>query len=455
MDFTNTLLAYLSRCLVALFMVLLLAIMIEPRYSRKKTTAILSTSLVLIYIEHYAIYLLFGQEVLIDIYIYTCLLCDFILYNILSAKRNMRMVFSFFIAAIMDIWGLLLTHMISLFFVNMGIALFISRLLVFSLCIFIVWRYFKKPLKHLTKAATSGLGLWTLICTVIFLLISLISRLSERISTLICPIQNEFIYCSFMVIALLIYLSVFGYLYNKYQRYNVLQREELMKIQIGSLKLQLNSMEAAQKEARILRHDVRHYITQMQVLLEEGHVDTALECLSQYSDKLVNFRNTAHEIYTDNIVINATLQYFLSYAEHQGIATETHISLPKVLPIDEYEMAIFLSNALENACHACTDMPEDQTRSITVVCNAETSLFVHIKNTYYGEILLDENGLPTSDLKGHGIGTKSIHSFLDKYNGVYHYEVDKEFFSLQIMIPLPLPENSSMMEISEELLASD
>ena len=61
-----------------------------------------------------------------------------------------------------------------------------------------------------------------------------------------------------------------------------------------------------------------------------------------------------------------------------------------------------------------------------------------ISNSFSGDIVFDEDGLPktTKDKNGyHGFGTKSIKAIVDKYNGTLNIKVIDNVFYLMILIP--------------------
>lgn len=58
---------------------------------------------------------------------------------------------------------------------------------------------------------------------------------------------------------------------------------------------------------------------------------------------------------------------------------------------------------------------------------------MQISNPYEGEIKLDKKNKPINTNENHGIGTKSIQEFVDKYNLMLDYEITKEKFSISII----------------------
>lgn len=62
------------------------------------------------------------------------------------------------------------------------------------------------------------------------------------------------------------------------------------------------------------------------------------------------------------------------------------------------------------------------------------NLVLEVANTYDGDVQLDEQGMPVAREQGHGIGTRSIMVFVDKYDGVLNYKAGKSMFRLRLLV---------------------
>ena len=58
---------------------------------------------------------------------------------------------------------------------------------------------------------------------------------------------------------------------------------------------------------------------------------------------------------------------------------------------------------------------------------------IEVSNTFCGEIKFDDDGIPVTDKEGHGIGTRSIVAFCNKYNAFYEFKTKGDKFILHIM----------------------
>ncbi len=132
-------------------------------------------------------------------------------------------------------------------------------------------------------------------------------------------------------------------------------------------------------------------------------------------------------------IINAVFSSYSLQAQYQKIRIDAHIALSDPLPMEESELAIVFANALENAVHACSKLPQEQ-RVIRCRAISRPRLMFRISNPCPGPILFDQEGLPVSSREGHGLGSQSIASFCKKYRALYHYELKDGWFSLQVTL---------------------
>ena len=75
------------------------------------------------------------------------------------------------------------------------------------------------------------------------------------------------------------------------------------------------------------------------------------------------------------------------------------IALQDALPVDEDGLAIVIANALENAIHACQELPAGQ-REIRCKMVDAPGIMLEISNPCAGGLSFDSNGLPVAQRKG-------------------------------------------------------
>ena len=122
---------------------------------------------------------------------------------------------------------------------------------------------------------------------------------------------------------------------------------------------------------------------------------------------------------------------FGSKAKQSGILLTIDAKLPDSLPFSDTELCSLLSNALENAMHACERITDSKKRIIRLcVYDKNNKLCIDIRNSYQSEPTFHQ-GLPVSKEQGHGFGTKSMAHVVEKHGGVFRFFVKDGWFIFQ------------------------
>ncbi len=183
-------------------------------------------------------------------------------------------------------------------------------------------------------------------------------------------------------------------------------------------------------QARILRHDLRHTLRSISALLEHGDTEAALRYIGSTDRRILG---TQTPQYCENRVLNAILAYYLEGAMAEGIQVDTRLDIPEDLPVDAAELANVFANAIENAREACRRLPAEQPKCIRVTCVSHPSFVLEIANTYQGKVVFDVWGRPVSQRPGHGLGTRSIQSFVRGCGALLDYQTEDGYFKLRIL----------------------
>ena len=238
--------------------------------------------------------------------------------------------------------------------------------------------------------------------------------------------------CSLALLNVVVSYGVIFFLFRKIISDSELREEQhLLKSQIQAMERQNDMLKEREERLRISRHDLRHYIAELRMLLESDNTEEALRVLG-----ICDEQNITTEVpqYCDNPTINAILAYYIQKAEQDGITVRTDCRLPEQLPVEASELAIVLANTIENAIHACSRVPESKERLIKIKVISTPQFALEIANSYEGIVKFDENGVPVSDKIGHGLGTKSISAFVEKHDGVIEYNADGTLFRLRLLV---------------------
>lgn len=216
------------------------------------------------------------------------------------------------------------------------------------------------------------------------------------------------------------------------------KRMQLQQVQ-NSLNLQLkqsvheiSTLRESQELTRQYRHDLRHHLQYISACIENHQEEQAQKYISGICKEIEAQRV---ECYCENEAANLIFSSFVGRARNDGITMNISGALPAFLLIADSDLCVLLSNALENAIHASKPFAaEGKAASIDVqFYEKEGKIFLQITNPCKKEIPF-EKGIPVSDQPGHGIGVQSICAIVERYKGVYSFQVKEERFILRLFL---------------------
>ena len=234
----------------------------------------------------------------------------------------------------------------------------------------------------------------------------------------------------FMPSTISVFYFVFVILYYaETQKQANLQREkDMLDAQFRLAQTEFASLRQLQQNAAAYRHDMRHHFTLLQGLASKEHIEGIKEYLRTAQsdmDAITPLR------FCENETVNLILSAFATKAKQGSILLSVDAKLPDSLPFSDTELCSLLSNALENAIHACEQIPDSNKRIIQLrVYSKNTKLCIDIRNSYQAEPIFQQ-GLPVSKEQGHGFGTKSMVHIVEKHGGVFQFSVKDGWFIFQ------------------------
>lgn len=188
-----------------------------------------------------------------------------------------------------------------------------------------------------------------------------------------------------------------------------------------------------ESQTAIYRHDMRHHLNIIEGYLSAGKPEQASEYIQSVQagvDAITPRR------FCENETVNLLCSAFANKAAQTGVNLTAALRLPKDISIPDTELCSLLSNGLENALHAASQM-EPQDKWIRFYCEKDMNkLLIEIKNPYRSEPVM-QNGIPVSNQPGHGYGCRSIRTIAERHNGLYSFDAADGIFTLRVVLPLP------------------
>lgn len=200
-----------------------------------------------------------------------------------------------------------------------------------------------------------------------------------------------------------------------------------MREQLTVLKEYNRLMQQGREKVAVMRHDLRHSYRLISVMLQKNELDAAKD----YVDKQeILLGRTKVKNFCDNLLVNAALSFYISRAENLGIKVRHKINLPEKFSTDESDLALLLSNLLENAINACSNQKSaDKFISVTIQ-SIESQCVLEIINSCGSAVRFDEKNYPQASAEGHGFGIASVKLFSRKYHAYTDFILEGDLFKV-------------------------
>ena len=220
--------------------------------------------------------------------------------------------------------------------------------------------------------------------------------------------------------------------YGEIQKQASIQRErDMLDTQFRLAQTEFASLRQMQQNAAAYRHDMRHHFALLQGLASKERIEEIKEYLRTAQSDIDTITPLR---FCENETVNLILSAFATKAKQSGILLMVDAKLPDSLAFSDTELCSLLSNALENAIHACENIADSDKRYIKLrMYSKNNKLCIEICNSYQTEPIFHQ-GLPVSKEQGHGFGTKSMAHIVEKHGGICRFLVKDGLFIFQATI---------------------
>ena len=235
----------------------------------------------------------------------------------------------------------------------------------------------------------------------------------------------------FLPLFLCIMFLLFCVLYhNEYRNKAAAEhKEQLIRLTLEEQAKEIKAMERSSFEIRLLRHDLRLFLNNLSMCVENNDKETAQKLIRSYVD---NVEATTVTKYCSNTTINYILSSFNAQCLARNISFVCQINL-NTLNCDEIMLSTILSNALDNALNAQEKLPAKKRQIHLLLKSHCDKLLLSIKNPF-GEPPIFQDGIPVSTKSNHGYGTKSIVYLTQKMGGHCQFKVQNGYLIFQLII---------------------
>ena len=142
-------------------------------------------------------------------------------------------------------------------------------------------------------------------------------------------------------------------------------------------------------------------------------------------------------IKTNNVIVDAILNSKYRETLEKGIIFIFQLNDLSKINLSDEDIVVILSNLLSNAIEACEKYSGKKVIKLKFIKEGD-DIIISVKNTYNGELEIRDGEIQSSKLTDNderGIGIKNIIDVIEKYQGSYTIQNDKEEFYFSIMLP--------------------
>lgn len=441
----DILLYYLHTALTLPLLYCINVSMLEIRCSKKQTYCIVILGL---FCSAILDGLLFLKKIdVVSIYSYgviTTVIPSFICLFIISKRRDISFFFTFLteivLTAITTSLSYLIAYVLPFNFTVTEILIHIALLLF--LCAvnkFYLSEQYKEAVAHYPVHWGYYLPIPVSFLIIWAMFIEFTSQYKDTTHKIIVPYMN-YIYeenipillfllgISFYIILLLLSVIIKNYSY-------FLKREEnsALQFQITSLKKLLKNYEDNNNKLQIFRHDMRHHLNTLMMLLKNNDVSNALSYLKAISGDLETTKTIR---FSKNSILNCLLSFYHEEFQKSKIKFDCTIQVRESLFLTKFETEIgaVISNILENALHAVNNIPNHTNQTVRFqFIEHNKQYLITCENAYFNKVILNDKHHPISLRQGHGLGTRSILAFEKKMQATVTYKIDSNKFCINIL----------------------
>lgn len=179
------------------------------------------------------------------------------------------------------------------------------------------------------------------------------------------------------------------------------------------------------EETHKLKHDMKHFLNHLCLMLETHEYECAIKLLKEYQTDIDTLNLLA---YTNHKTINVILNHYLERAKLEQADFTYSINLTNEPKLSERKFYILLSNALDNAF---THGTEPKTVRLNI---DQLQQYVRIRIMNLTQ-LHDLSELKIDRKQDHGFGIKSMKQIVKEADGEIFFDIQNGWLSVSVLLP--------------------
>lgn len=385
-------------------------------------------TLVAIYLMVLLFEVLFGDDLYRKSYPLTVQMPLLMAFVLLCSYQVKKVVFAFVTTLTMMGFPVLIIHNLSVYMEVPGILRIIIVLFLGGMLTYCTNRWLVEDVHFVFENHDRMWWLYTII-PVVFWIATYAQQ--QYVMDVNYTLQFRYINIVLWLVVQLSYLLVFALFRTLHNLHKEESKLRELAVQQESVQQGIKQMYYANEQSKIFRHDMRHHFLALNGYLKENKVEQARAYIT-------NVMNGIHDItptyYCDCEMLNLVLSSFVSVAQNKGITLSIKAFVGELVQMEDNELCVLISNALENAIHAAEKIEDLENKNIYVhILNENGNLKIEVNNPFADKVIF-KNNLPVRSKNGHGFGVVSIVSVVNKHHGLYEFFTSKNRFYLKIVI---------------------
>mgnify|MGYP004660375965 CR=1 FL=1 len=309
-------------------------------------------------------------------------------------------------------------------------ALLISNLLSYVCVLTLVCFVFKRRFNYLFKYGEKSLFLKFSIVPVLYYIYAF-AYMNVNFASFNTPSGMLVRYLPTIVVFAFYFLLPDNYK-TMSEKHDMQSAQTVLERQLASAKEQIAMLNETRTQTAVYQHDMRHHLAMIEGYIDSGNTSRAKEYIKEIRSDIDSI---TLKRFCKNETLNLLCSFFLQKSNEEGVEFTVGANLENDIPLSETEFCSVISNGLENAFRAVSDI-ESSKKWVSLYCGIRHSkLLIEIKNPYSGDIKMN-NGLPSSERQHHGYGCRSIYTITSHHRGICTFEPKDGIFTLQIIIPI-------------------
>lgn len=207
------------------------------------------------------------------------------------------------------------------------------------------------------------------------------------------------------------------------QNFHLSTELSLLEQEEHSLNRYVEEAKTRYDKTKSFRHDVKNHIMIVKDLLQNGKLEQALTYIGDMENMTEELSFPCN---TNNPVVDILVGNKLGMAKNKGIDVCCSLRLPYPCFVRDIDFCVILSNALDNAIHACENIYGIAEKYIRVAGRIQGDfVLLEIENSFHG------NGRIKN-----GTGLSNIKTVAEKYHGAVNIKTQDTSFNLSVLLNL-------------------